>query len=170
MTNENNEIVIAAFAGEDKAQVALAEIDKTVTSDVGSLREQATVLSLDADGKLSVKKPTKQQRTGAVTGALVGVLVGAALGLPGVGAILGGVIGARRASKKQKSSQDFSLNQVTELMTPDSSVVVAEVEDWRVGPVISNLELHGATTVLHAGQTELALALADAGKASGHEN
>jgi len=169
MTNENTEIVIAAFVGEDKAKAVLAEIDKAATSEVGSLHEQATVLSLDAAGKLSVKKPTKQQRAGAATGVLVGVLVGAALGLPVVGAVLGGVIGARRVGKKQKSDQDFSLDQVIELMTPDSSVIVAEVEDWRVGPVMSNLELYGATKVLHAGQTELALALADAGKTPDNE-
>ena len=169
MTNENTEIVIAVFAGEDKAKTVLKEIDATATSEVDSLHEQVAVLSLDADGKLSVKKPTKQQRTGAATGTLVGVLVGAALGLPIVGAVLGGVVGARQAGKKQKSGQDFSLDQVTALMTPDSSIVVAEVEDWRVGPVMSNLEMRGSKLVLHASGAELAQAIADAEESSGHE-
>jgi len=54
-------------------------------------------------------------------------------------------------------------------MTPDSSIVVAEVEDWRVGPVMSNLEMRGSKLVLHASGAELAQAIADAEESSGHE-
>jgi uncharacterized membrane protein len=169
MSNENAEIVIAVFAGEDKAKAVLKEIEATATSEVDSLHQQVTVLSLDAEGKLSVKKPTKQQHTGAATGALVGVLVGAALGLPIVGAVLGGIVGARQAGKKQTSGQDFSLDQVIELMMPNSSIVVAEVEDWRVGPVMSNLEMRGATLVLHASEAELTQAIANAEGSSAPE-
>jgi uncharacterized membrane protein len=169
MSNENTEIVMAVFAGEDRAEAALKEIEATATSEIGSLHEQMTILSLDADGKLSVKKPAKQQRIGTATGALVGVLVGSALGLPLIGAVLGGVVGRRRTIKKQKSGQDFSLNQVTELMKPDSSMAIAEIEDWRVGIVMSNLEMRGATLVLHASEADLAQAIADAEESSGHD-
>ena len=169
MTNEHSEIVIAVFEGEDRAKEVLAEIDETSTSEEGSLRDQVTVISLDEQGKLSVSTPKKRKRRRTLGGALVGVLVGAAVGVPVVGAVLGGVVAARRATKKKKSGQDFSLDQVTELMTPDSSMVVAEVEDWRVGMVMSNLEMREAKLVLHAGEAELAQAIADAEESSGHD-
>ena len=169
MTNEHTEIVIAVFEGENRATEVLVEIDETSTSEMGSLRDRVTVISLDEQGKLSVSAPKKQKRQSTLGGALVGVLVGAALGVPVVGAVLGGVVGARRAAKKKKSGQDFSLDQVTELMRPDSSMVVAEVEDWRVGMVMSNLEMREAKLVLHATQAELAQAIANAEESSGHE-
>ena len=169
MTTEHTEIVIAVFEGEDRAKEVLAEIEETTTSEVGSLRDQVTVISLDDQGKLSVSTPKKQRRRRTLGGALVGVLVGAAVGVPVVGAVLGGVVAARRATKKKKSGQEFSLDQVTELITPDSSMVVAEVEDWRVGMVMSNLEMRQATLVLHAGEAELAQAIADAEESSSHD-
>jgi uncharacterized membrane protein len=169
MTNEHTEIVMAVFEGENRAKEVLADIDETTTSELETLRDHVTVISLDDQGKLSVSAPKKQKRRSTLGGALVGVLVGAALGLPVVGAVLGGVVGARRAKKKQKSGQDFSLDQVTELMTPDSSMVVAEVEDWRVGMVMSNLEMREATLVLHATEAELAQAIAAAEESSGHD-
>ena len=167
MTNEHTEIVIAVFDGEHRAKEVLADIDETSTSEVGSLRDHVTVISLDDQGKLSVSTPKKQKRRSTLGGTLVGVLVGAALGVPVVGAVLGGVVGARRA--KKKSGQDFSLDQVTELMRPDSSMVVAEVEDWRVGMVMSNLEMRGAKLVLHTSEAELAQAIADVEESSGHD-
>ncbi len=167
MTSEHTEIVMAVFEGENRANEVLADIDETTTSEVGSLRDHVTVISLDDQGKLSVSAPKKQKRRSTLGGALVGVLVGAALGVPVVGAVLGGVVGARRA--KKKSGQDFSLDQVTELMTPDSSMVVAEVEDWRVGMVMSNLEMRGAKLVLHASEAELAQAITNAEELSGHD-
>jgi uncharacterized membrane protein len=167
MTNENTEIVIAVFEGENRANEVLVDIDESTTSELETLRDHVTVISLDEQGKLSASAPKKQKRQSTVGGALVGVLVGAALGLPVVGAVLGGVVGAHRAAKKKKTGQDFSLDQVTELMMPDSSMVVAEVEDWRVGMVMSNLEMRGAKQVLHATQAELAQAIAAAEESSG---
>jgi len=55
------------------------------------------------------------------------------------------------------------------LMKPDSSMVVAEVEDWRVGMVMSTLEMREAKLVLHATEAELAQAIADAAESSGQE-
>ena len=52
-------------------------------------------------------------------------------------------------------------------MTPDSSLVVAEVEDRRVGVVMSNLEMRGARLVLHATEAELAQAIADVEESAG---
>jgi uncharacterized membrane protein len=167
MTNEHPEIVMAVFEGENRAQEVLVEIDETTTSELESLRDQVTVISLDDKGKLSASAPKKQKRQSTLGGALVGVLVGAAVGVPVVGAVLGGVVGAWRVAKRKKSAQDFSLDQVIELMTPDSSLVVAEVEDWRVGVVMSNLEMGGAKLMLHATEAELAQAIADIEESSG---
>jgi uncharacterized membrane protein len=169
MTNEHTEIVVAIFEGENRAKEVLADIDETSTSELETLRDHVTVISLDEQGKLSATAPKKQKRQSTLGGALIGVLVGAALGVPVVGAVLGGVVGVRRAAKKKESGQDFSLNQVTELMKPDSSMVVAEVEDWRVGMVMSTLEMREAKLVLHATEAELAQAIADAAESSGQE-
>ncbi len=132
---------------------------------MGSIHDQATIISLDTAGKLSVETP-KKKRSGVITGALVGVLAGAALGVPVVGVVLGGVVSARRAGKKKQSGQGFSLDQVTELMAPDSSIIAAEIEDWRVGTVMSTLQMHNAKLVLHTSEAELAQAIADVGESS----
>jgi uncharacterized membrane protein len=169
MTNEHTEIVMAVFEGENRAKEVLADIDETTTSEMETLRDQVTVISLDEKGKLSASAPKKQKRQSTLGGALVGVLVGAAVGVPVVGAVLGGVVGAWRVAKRKKSDQEFSLDQVTELMTPDSSLVVAEVEDWRVGMVMSSLEMRGAKLVLHATEADLAQAIADVEESSGYD-
>ena len=168
MTDKNTKIVIAAFVGEDKAQAALAEIDKTSTSEIRSHHNQVMVLSLDTSGKLSVKRTKTQKLIGAATGSLVEVLVGTVLGLSFNGTFQGDVE-TWQAGKTQKDSQNFLLDYLIELMKPDKSIIMVEAEGGCVGPVVSTLELHGATTVLHAGPTEFTLALADAGKISNHE-
>ena len=43
MPNENSEIVLAIFSGEDKAQAVLKEIDATATSDVQLLMRLGAV-------------------------------------------------------------------------------------------------------------------------------
>lgn len=158
MTNEHIEIVMAVFDGENRAKEVLAAIDEISTAEVGVLRDYLAVISLDDQGKLSVSRPKKQTRQSILGGTLVGALVGTTLGLPVIGTVLGGVAGAWRATNKKKSDQEFSLDRLTELMTPDSSVIVAEVEDWRVESVISNLEMRGAKLVLHTNEAELAQA------------
>ena len=156
MANEHIEIVMAVFDGENRAKEVLAAIGEASTAEVGAIRDYLAVISLDDQGKLSVSKPRKQTGQSAVAGALIGALVGTATGVPVVGTVLGGVAGAWRATKKKKSGHDFSLDRLTELMTPDSSIVVAEVEDWRVESVISNLEMRGAKLVMRVDETELA--------------
>lgn len=169
MTNEHIEIVVAVFEGENRAKEVLAAIEENSTAEVGALRDYLAVISLDDQGKLSVSRPKKQRGQSILGGALVGALVGTTLGLPVVGTVLGGVAGAWRATKKKKSGHDFSLERLTELMTPDSSVIVAEVEDWRVESVISNLEMRGAKLVMRADETELAQANDDDEESSDRE-
>ena len=85
MTNEHTEIVIAVFEGENRANEVLVEIDETSTSEMGSLRDRVTMISLDEQGKLSVSAPKKQKRQSTLGGALVGADVDSPVAVAGNG-------------------------------------------------------------------------------------
>jgi len=46
-------------------------------------------------------------------------------------------------------------------MKPDSSVVIAEVEDWQASTVADALHMNGAVKVIHAHKDKLAALIAD---------
>lgn len=169
MANENIEILVAVFDGENRAKEVLAAMAEASTSDVGAIRDYLAVISRDEQGKLSVSRPKKQAGQSALAGALIGALAGTATGLPVIGTVVGGAAGAWRATHKKKSGHDFSLERLTELMTPNSSVIVAEIEDWRVESVISNLEMRGAKQVMRVDETELGQNDADTRESSGRD-
>ena len=80
----NNEIVIAVFEGEHTAEKVLTDIESLGTNVSASLKQEATVVTMNEDSKLSVTPPANKGK-GAAAGAVVGALVGTVFGLPVVG-------------------------------------------------------------------------------------
>lgn len=149
--SEHNEIIIAVYDGVDSAQKVLQDVRNSLAS-VSKVGDEAAVIMMDADGHVSVKDG-HQKRKGMASGGVIGLLAGALVGLPLAGAVVGGVLGRFRAKKREHDKMtdvdEAALQDVVDKMQPNSSMIVAEVPDWRAEEVADTLQLHGAVLVLH---------------------
>lgn len=147
------EIVIAIFDGADRAAQVLDTL-QTRQSQLVPLQDNAIVVTVDPSGKVSASNPTRRHGSTG-TGALAGLLVGALVGLPIAGVALGGVIGRYRGGRVAKKNLDqmtegISLQDLLDSIPSDSSLILMEVQDWQAEQVADVLEMHGASTVVHA--------------------
>jgi uncharacterized membrane protein len=151
----HHEIIIALFAGKDGASQALQRLSKEVSMTVPDLTGQTAVITMNEKGKISSSIPKAKGKTakGAALGGVAGLLVG----LPVGGAIVGGIIGTSRGKKHAESEVDqVTMTEIADHMRPDSSVLVAEVEDWQASTVSDVLTMNGAVKVIHAQKDKLA--------------
>jgi len=142
--------VVASFKAEDGAGNALSKI-KEATKAKGLGVQNAAVLKVGADGKLSIKETAdmaagKGMMVGGVVGGVIG-LFGSALLLPvGVGVAVGGL-----ASKLRDSGfPDKKLNELGARLQPGNSLLIVAVDDAAVGPVTAILRDSGADLVREA--------------------
>ncbi|NHZ72770.1 MAG: DUF1269 domain-containing protein, partial [Aquificales bacterium] len=152
----HHEIIIALFEGKDGASDAVQRISDQASDTVPDLKGQTAVIAMDENGKISSSTAKAKGKT--VKGAALGGIVGLLIGLPIGGVIVGGIIGYTRRGKKQAGSDDdqVTLEQIADHMEPDSSVIVAEVEDWQASTVADALHMNGAVKVIHAQKDNLA--------------
>jgi uncharacterized membrane protein len=152
----HHEIIIALFAGKDSGQNAIKLIAAQASNTVPDLKGQTAVIRMDENGKVTSDTPQGKGKTGK--GAVLGGLVGLLVGLPVGGAIVGGIIGYTRRGKHHESSDEEHLTvaHLVDHMKPDSSIVVAEVEDWQASTVADSLHMNGAVKVVHAQKDKLA--------------
>ena len=157
----HHEIIIALFEGKDGANDAVQRISDQASDTVPDLKGQTAVISVNENGKISSSTPKVKGKTGK--GAVLGGIVGLLIGLPIGGVIVGGIIGYVRRGKKHAESEDdqVTLEQIAGHMQPDSSVVVAEVEDWQASTVADALHMNGAVKVIHSQKDNLAELIAD---------
>lgn len=152
----HHEIIIALFEGQHGAEDALERIASQASETVPDLKGKTAVIRMDENGKIHTSTPKGKGKT--VKGAALGGVVGLLIGLPVGGVIIGGIIGlTRRGKKKADSSEDqATLSQIADHMKPDSSVVVAEVEDWQASTVADTLHMNAAVKVIHADKDKIA--------------
>jgi uncharacterized membrane protein len=152
----HHEIIIALFEGQHGAADALDRIAGQSSQTVPDLKGKTAVIRMDENGKIHSSKPKGKGKTGK--GAVLGGVVGLLIGLPIGGAIVGGIIGhSRRGKNHADASQDqATLAHIADHMKPDSSVVVAEVEDWQASTVADTLHMNGAVKVIHADKDKIA--------------
>lgn len=152
----HHEIIIALFEGQHSADDALEHIAKQASDTVPDLKGKTAVIRMDENGKIHSSTPKSKGKT--VKGAVLGGVVGLLIGLPIGGVIVGGIIGlTRRGKKKGEPDEDHATwEQLIDHMKPDSSVVVAEVEDWQASTVADTLQMNGAGKVIHADKSKLA--------------
>lgn len=150
----HHEIIIALFEGKDGATDAIEHISKHASNTVPDLKGKTAVISMDENGKISSSKPKGKTVKGAALGGVVGLLIGIPIG----GIIVGGIIGFMRHGKNKVDSDEnhATLEQIIDHMKPDSSVVVAEIEDWQASTVADTLQMNGAIKVIHADKDKLA--------------
>ena len=122
---------MAAWPDPDAAGQALRELKQAKREHLIGILDVATLV-VDDEGKLRIKD-TKDR--GAGEGAVIGGVLGAALGLiiGGLGWLLvgGGVIGALAARARDGGLPDARLRELGDRMTPNSSAIVAVIEDRR---------------------------------------
>jgi len=152
----HHEIIIALFEGKDGASDGLSRISTQASDTVPDLTGQTAVINMDENGKVSSTTPKGKGKT--VKGAVLGGIVGLLVGLPVGGVIVGGIIGfTRRGKKKAELSEEHAtLEHLVDHMKPNSSLIVAEVEDWQASTVADALEMNGAVKVIHADKEKLA--------------
>ncbi len=152
----HHEIIIALFAGENGASETLTHIAEQASDTVPNLTGQTAVISMDEAGNIKTETPQGKGKT--VKGAVLGGVVGLLVGLPVGGAIVGGIIGfTRRGKQKAESESDpATLGHLKDHLQPDSSIIVAEVEDWQASTVADTLQMNGAVKVIHADKEKLA--------------
>ncbi len=144
-------LVLATFNGELKAEEVLGVLEE-YTAQISPFRDEAVVIAVDEKGKVSVHGGKKSKK-GLVSGSLVGVLVGALVGFPVIGILLGGALGVHRGKKKTKQKIEGNvdadvLQSILNYLQPNSSLIVAEVEDWQAQNIADSLQSYGATHVL----------------------
>ncbi len=142
-------LILATFAGENRAQEILKTLEEYSSNK--AFHDEVVVLTVDENGKVSVHGGNKEKK-GLVSGSIVGLLVGALVGFPVVGVVLGGVLGHHRGKKSQTDLQDNVEENVwqsiLDQMQPDSSLIVAEVDDWQAQNVADSLASYQAKQVL----------------------
>ena len=149
----HHEIIIALFDGQTGAADALERISREASDTVPDLKGTTAVIRMDENGKIHSSKPKGKTGKGVVLGGVVGLLIGLPLG----GAIIGGLIGHSRGGKNHAADDEqATLAHITDHMKPDSSVVVAEVEDWQASTVADTLHMNGAVNVIHADKDKIA--------------
>lgn len=150
----HHEIIIALFAGKDGAKDAIEYISSQASDTVPDLKGQTAVISMDENGTVSSSTAKGKTVKGAVLGGIAGLLIG----LPVGGVIVGGIIGhSRRGKYHGKSDVDHvTLEQIADHMKPNSSVIVAEVEDWQASTVADTLYMNSAVKVIHAEKDKFA--------------
>ncbi|MCB0195883.1 MAG: DUF1269 domain-containing protein [Anaerolineae bacterium] len=139
------QLVIAAFKDVEGAEKALQQVKQDKSKRQGI--QAAVAMVKDATGnKISYKEvgmtPGKGALGGVILGATVGILTGGAtIVLGAAGALIGGLVGRKKQESRFASNR---INQVATSLPPNSSAILAVVEDERVPTLGEELEVLGA--------------------------
>ncbi len=161
--HEHKEIVIAVYKGEHQAKKVMGIMEEG-TGQISISQEAVVIISMDSDGQVSVPS-SNEKKKGLLAGALTGIVIGALVGFPIVGILVGGAVGAFAGKKRmQKELEDEAdkdvLQELIAHMQPDSSMLIAEVDDMDTAGIVDSLQSYDALTVYHAPAADLAAALA----------
>ena len=148
------QVIAAAFHDEASASIAMEDLKARQDMRLGI--HAAAVLRKDADGKLRIKETVGGKRGaafGGAAGAAIGLIAGPALVVPAaVGALIGGL--ASRARDSGLSND--RLERLGDGMQPDSSVLVAIIDQNWVRRMEEHLTREGATILVEPLQGDIA--------------
>ncbi len=163
MSNESDvpvEVVLAAFNDEDGAEKALGELKQAKKDRLIGIRN-AAVLWKDDKGKLHFKE-TADMRGGK--GAVIGGVIGGVVGLifpPSIlaSAAVGAAIGGFSAKLHDAGFPDDRLREIGQGLKPNTSALIAVIEDVWVREVEAELQQFGADVVTEAVRADIAAQL-----------
>src|SRR5690242_11431868 len=151
------EVVLAAFNDEDGAEKALGQLKQAKKDRLIGIRN-AAVLWKDDKGKLHFKE-TADMRGGK--GAVIGGVIGGVVGLvfpPSIlaSAAVGAAIGGFSAKLHDAGFPDDRLREVGKGLKPNTSALIAVIEDVWVREVEAELRQYGADVVTEAVRADIA--------------
>jgi len=154
------EVVLAAFNDEDAAEKALGQLKQAKKERLIGIRN-AAVLWKDDKGKLHFKE-TADMRGGK--GAVIGGVIGGVVGLvfpPSIlaSAAVGAAIGGFSAKLHDAGFPDDRLREVGKGLKPNTSALIAVIEDVWVREVEDELKQYGADVVTEAVRADIAAQL-----------
>jgi uncharacterized membrane protein len=130
------QVVIAAFASEHGAADALHDLRDAQEDGLIRIRD-AAVIHRNKDGQLNVEDTARHGiGRGAVIGGVAGAIVGLLTGPVGWAAGGGAVIGALASRLSQSGFREDALHQISESLRPETSVLVAVVEQTWLDEVV----------------------------------
>jgi uncharacterized membrane protein len=151
------EVVLAAFNDENGAEKALGELKQAKKDRLIGIRN-AAVLWKDDKGKLHFKE-TADMRGGK--GAVIGGVIGGVVGLifpPSIlaSAAVGAAVGGFSARLHDAGFPDDRLREVGKGLKPNTSALIAVIEDVWVREVEAELKQYGADVVTEAVRADIA--------------
>jgi len=154
------EVVLAAFNDEDGAEKALGELKQAKKDRLIGI-SNAAVLWKDDKGKLHFKE-TADMRGGK--GAVIGGVIGGVVCLvfpPSIlaSAAVGAAIGGFSAKLHDAGFPDDRLREVGKGLKPNTSALIAVIEDVWVREVDAELQQYGADVVTEAVRADIAAQL-----------
>jgi uncharacterized membrane protein len=151
------ELIVVLYGEQGQATQALKDL-----LSLAKRREirlvDAAVMEKDRAGKTWLKETQDlDAKKGATIGAILGGLLGLLEGPAGVivGAAAGAAAGGVAARKVDMGFSDEFLNQVKGGLQPDSSLILALVEETWVERVVATLETQGGKLIRHAVKSEI---------------
>jgi uncharacterized membrane protein len=148
MQNPDEEMVVIAFPGEQKAEEVLQTLRQLNSTHLVDLHK-AAILVRDAQGKITTHESndftTKQGVLGgALAGGLVGILKGNAL----EGALLGAGAGFLAGKVIDLGFKDSWLQEIAQALTPGSSAIVAALNFEHVDEAMRVLDQFSGGKIL----------------------
>jgi uncharacterized membrane protein len=155
-------VIVAAYNDETGASKALKELQQAKKERMIGIKD-AAVLRRDENNKLHISETTDE--VGPGRGAIVGGVGGAVLGViagPVGWAALGGVaIGALAGKLHERGFPSARLQQIGESVRPDTSALLAVIEDKWVNEVETMVRAEAANVVTEAVSADIAQQLDD---------
>lgn len=118
-----SELIILGYDDQTRATQAyekVLELQRDFVVDLTGL----AIVSVDANGKRHVDTPAKIVGASAASGALWGLLFGLLFLVPGVGLVMGGLMGAVSGRLARSGVDRAFKNRVDEMLEPGKSAVV----------------------------------------------
>lgn len=118
-----SELIILGYDDQTRATQAyekVLELQRDFVVDLTGL----AIVSVDAKGKRHVDTPAKIVGASAASGALWGLLFGLLFLVPGVGLVMGGLMGAVSGRLARSGVDRAFKNRVDEMLEPGKSAVV----------------------------------------------
>jgi uncharacterized membrane protein len=134
-------VLVFRFKGKDAADQALADLKKG-RKELGYKIIDGAVMRSDEKGKISYHETADLSAT---QGAGVGALGGAVLGLIGgpaglvVATVAGAITGAAAAHFTDMALPDRQLKAIASALSPDSSAIIALIEDRETAKAIDSV-------------------------------
>lgn len=157
------QVIVAAFQDPNGASNALNQLKQAQKQGTIKIEDAATIVK-DGEGKLHIKETADMGGgKGAVIGGVVGGVIGILAGPGGVvvGAGVGAVIGGFAAKLHDAGFPDERLREIGGALKPNTSAIVAVVDDTWVAEAERQMQEQGAKSVTAALSADIAKQLSE---------